>query len=30
MEQFRNENSKDYSTALKWMSDDIKFMSTGK
>ena len=30
MEQFRKENSQDYSTALKWMSDDIKFMSTGK
>jgi hypothetical protein len=30
MEQFRKENSQDYSTVVKWMSDDVKFMSTGK
>ena len=30
MEQFMKENRKDYDTAMSWMSDDIKFMSTGK
>lgn len=30
MEQFKKENRKDYDTAVSWMSDDIKFMSTGK
>jgi type II secretory pathway pseudopilin PulG len=30
MEQFKSKNSGHYSTALGWMADDIKFMSTGK
>ena len=30
MEQFMKDNRKDYDTAVSWMSDDIKFMSTGK
>lgn len=30
MEQFKADNSDDYSKALTWMADDIKFMSTGK
>ena len=30
IEQFKKENSSDYSIVMRWMSDDIKFMSTGK
>ena len=30
MEQFQKDHSSLYSTAVKWMADDIKFMSTGK
>lgn len=30
MEQFMKDNRSDYDTAVSWMSDDIKFMSTGK
>ena len=30
LEQFKNEHSDQYEKAVKWMADDIKFMSTGK
>jgi len=30
MEQFKKEHSDQYDTAIQWMADDIKFMSTGK
>ena len=30
LDQFRKEHSDQYETAVKWMADDIKFMSTGK
>ena len=30
MEQFKKEQSDQYNTAIQWMADDIKFMSTGK
>ena len=28
--KFRNDNADHYTTAMAWMADDIKFMSTGK
>ena len=30
LEQFRKEHPDQYYTAVKWMADDIKYMSTGK
>jgi prepilin-type N-terminal cleavage/methylation domain-containing protein len=30
IEQFRNDHPAQYSKAVEWMSDDIKYMSTGK
>jgi hypothetical protein len=30
LEQFKNDYAKHYETAVKWMADDVKFMSTGK
>ncbi len=30
MEQFKSDHSDHYQTAIQWMADDIKFMSTGK
>jgi hypothetical protein len=30
LDEFRNQNADHYLSAMTWMADDIKFMSTGK